>query len=649
MPAFVTEELLNRLFQGMGISFNKNEIGENEINNTVEDLLWKHIEILSHYDDKGIFSWTKDSSGALLNLLKVFKNSQFLFENFRKNQTLVKRIFNNMNTTSVVNGKEWSNKTLFANFITALCIDNAFEGLRILDNQFTIGKDCAVSSGSIFQDERDNTFFLQQLQKKTEKNTVYTPGIVPGTPGRSEEVVSSYLEETEEGNQYHPMDIVHITYVDIKEALFPFVSAITIKAFAEERDEQLRADAIRIGFDVLAIVLSVAFFPAGGAVGIAAESIGIGLALADIGITANREDIEQSPGGKDFLDTWNKIYLVGGLALASAAMVEQVFAKSVFCYLEALKSGSPLLKEYEKSLSKILLEREILTFAGNTLKPNTEISLKILAYNSDKIPKATAFAFGRYDNILPLYEKGAVLVEIGEQEYALVYKSEKLIQGKPNDKKVLEFYRKLKKNQKRLGEFLEEARHEGGAFGESIVATTDATKVKAFEEGLKQFSKTIAKPFEKMKEAMPYFNHKSVGDAVKQVDFLNCGNTAEVVVEFLRTGKLRLAEPSGYQATNKVAIKCGGGSFQPTTIPRMKQLMAEGDIVVVYGIKDKVHIKGTFEDSTIGHYFVGMKKGGELHLFDGQTGEYVIYANNEKARNFLQRNYLEFRYTKVRK
>jgi len=183
-------------------------------------------------------------------------------------------------------------------------------------------------------------------------------------------------------------------------------------------------------------------------------------------------------------------------------------------------------------------------------------------------------------------------------------------------------------------------RHEDGAFGESIVKTTDVAKIKAFEEGLKQFSKTIVKPFEKIKEAMPYFNHKSIGSEVIQIGRSNCGNTAEVIVEFLRTGKLRLAEPSGYQATNKVAIKCGGGSFQPTTIPRMKELMAEGEIVVVYGIKDKVRIKGTFEDSTIGHYFVGMKKDGELHLFDGQTGEYVIYANNEKARNFLQRNYL---------
>ena len=144
---------------------------------------------------------------------------------------------------------------------------------------------------------------------------------------------------------------------------------------------------------------------------------------------------------------------------------------------------------------------------------------------------------------------------------------------------------------------------------------------------------------------MPYFNHKSIGNEVIQIGRSNCGNTAEAVVEFLKTGKLRLAEPSGYQATDKVAIKCGGGSFQPSTIPRMKQLMLEDEIVVVYAIKEKNNTTG----STVGHYFVGFKKEGDLHLFDGQTGEYVIYANNEKARNFLQRNYLEFQYTRVRK
>ncbi|WP_336731879.1 hypothetical protein [Chryseobacterium sp. VD8] len=649
MPDFVIENLLSKLdgkFNNEIILTKDKKTGKSRVVSAAQKFIWEHLEKLVNYDDLGAFSWTRDSSGALLNLLKVFKNSQFLFESFKGNQAMVKRIFGNMNKTSIAGGREWSNKTLFANFITALCIDNAFNGLRRLDKEFIIGNDYAVSSGNIFQNEKDNEFFLQQLKKTTEKVTT-----------NAHESLNEYtevkLKETDEGNLYHPMDIVRIKFSDLKseEQPFPFVSAMTIKAYAEERDQQLRADAIRIGFDVLAIVLGVVFFPAGGAVGIAAESIGIGLALADIGITANREDILLEPGGKEFLETWEKVYLVGGLTLAPVVMVEEAFAKSVFCYLKALKSGSPLLQAYEKSLGKILLQREILTFAGNTLKPNTEIVLKILAYNSDKISKATAFTFRKYDSILlQLYEKGAVIVEIGEKDYALVYKGEKLIQGTSNDKKVLEFYKRLKKNQKRLGEFLEEVRHEGGAYGESIIATTVKTEVDAFEAGLIQFSKTITKPFEKMKEAMPYFNHFSVDNIVKQVSMTNCGNTAEVIVEFLTTGRLRLAKPSGYQDKEVVAAKCGGGRFQSSTIPRMKELMEEGDIVVIYGIKKKYRIKGTFEDSTIGHYFVGMKKGGELHLFDGQTGEYVIYdVSSNKARNFLKRNYEEFQYTKVKK
>ncbi|WP_294231080.1 hypothetical protein [uncultured Chryseobacterium sp.] len=112
-------------------------------------------------------------------------------------------------------------------------------------------------------------------------------------------------------------------------------------------------------------------------------------------------------------------------------------------------------------------------FYGKTIKPNTEISLKVLAYNSDKISKATAFAFRKYNNILPLYEKGGVIVEIGEKEYALVYKGEKLIQGTSNDKKILEFYRKVKekisKNSKDLEDALDETsqtiKYENGRIG----------------------------------------------------------------------------------------------------------------------------------------------------------------------------------------
>lgn len=153
---------------------------------------------------------------------------------------------------------------------------------------------------------------------------------------------------------------------------------------------------------------------------------------------------------------------------------------------------------------------------------------------------------------------------------------------------------------------------------------------------------------------MAYFNHISVGDAVKQVSFTNCGNTAEVVVDFLRTGKLRVAEPSMKQSFEEISAKFGGGSFQPATIPRMKELMKEGEIVVVYGVTDL----SKSPMSVDGHYFVGMKKKGELHLFDGQTGEHAVFAlNDNNFSKFLQSKYNKtykqangggFKYLKVR-
>ncbi|HEX7871108.1 MAG TPA: hypothetical protein VF455_13450, partial [Chryseobacterium sp.] len=246
MPDFVIENLLSKLdgkFNNEIILTKDKKTGKIRVIGASQKLIWEHLEKLVNYDAQGAFSWAKDSSGALINLLKVFRNSQFLFESFKNNQAMVKRIFNNMNKTSIINGKEMSNKAVFANFITALCVDNAFDGLRILDKEFIIGNDYAVSSGSVFQSEKDNEFFLQQLKKKVETIKTYAHEA-------SNEYTRVSLEETEDGNLYHPMDIVHIKYADIKEAPFPFVSAITIKAFAEARDEQLRADAIRIGFDV---------------------------------------------------------------------------------------------------------------------------------------------------------------------------------------------------------------------------------------------------------------------------------------------------------------------------------------------------------------------------------------------------------------
>lgn len=220
-----------------------------------------------------------------------------------------------------------------------------------------------------------------------------------------------------------------------------------------------------------------------------------------------------------------------------------------------------------------------------------------------------------------------------------------------NAKEILEHeddIRKSAKNAeetKQIDHALEELKHEGGHIaGESLFATRDAEKVKAFREGLKKFSEKVKNPFDHIQEAMPYFNHYLKDDIIAQVHKYNCGNVVESVINFLKTGELKLAKESGYQTFEKVAPKFGGGHFQPARpFGRLKELMKEGEIAVIYGVKSVENVKGPggiIGQSTKGHYFVGMKKGGELHLFDGQTGEYVVFAlKDEKFAKFIESKY----------
>lgn len=231
--------------------------------------------------------------------------------------------------------------------------------------------------------------------------------------------------------------------------------------------------------------------------------------------------------------------------------------------------------------------------------------------------------------------------------------------------------RKLTKAEKK--ELLEKFRHDGGEYGESIVATTDAEKAKSFKELEDKFlGKTIAKPFENLKEVLALFNHISVGEnAVMQIGKENCADVVDALINFLKNKTIRRANPSGYESFEKVAAKYGGGSFQqlhPATIngvfqtplERLQVLMKNDEIVVIYGAHDVKNVRGTMgavAQRTKGHYFVGVKKDGVLYLFDGQSGEYVKVGRTPEFTKFIKSKYAErfkssegggFRYLKVR-
>ncbi|GEN78142.1 hypothetical protein [Chryseobacterium hagamense] len=148
-----------------------------------------------------------------------------------------------------------------------------------------------------------------------------------------------------------------------------------------------------------------------------------------------------------------------------------------------------------------------------------------------------------------------------------------------------------------------------------------------------------------MKEVLPLINHELVDKAVIQIGEENCPDVVDAIIDFLKNKKIRRAKDSGNETFEKVAAKYGGGYFQQlrpakienifqTPLERLRALIKNDDIVIIYGVRDLNRIT----KSTRGHYFIGVKKDGVLHLFDGQSGEYLELGSTRSSEyiNFIR-------------
>lgn len=219
-------------------------------------------------------------------------------------------------------------------------------------------------------------------------------------------------------------------------------------------------------------------------------------------------------------------------------------------------------------------------------------------------------------------------------------------------KEILEHEDDIRKSAKNadeaseIDEALEQMKHEGGSGGASKVATTNEAEIKIFKELEDNFlDKTIENSLENLKKILPLFNHSSIGEtAVVQLHDYNCAEVVNVVIEFLKTGKVTKARQSGYQEFEKVVAKHGGGYFQSVeTFGSIKNSLKDKQIAIIYGINELNNVRGTggqIVQQTKGHYFVGIKLDGDLHLFDGQTAEHAVFALKDvKFSNFLKGKY----------
>lgn len=403
------------------------------------DTVFNHMKLLAEYDNNsGFFSIFNDESGALIKALELLMQFPSALQILLTEDTLIKNIYKNLDGSSVIENEHVENKMLFASLLNAIMVQNKFHGAKDKrDKKFYYGNDYKFNGDitSLFSDEKEDEFYLQQLKKTTRENT--SPEVITDDMGVSISEPSTYAvtEKIDQGAMYHPLDLVTLEILQGKNSQTLLVPAIYIKALSD-RDEWMEVEKnIRIGFDVLALVGGIVVLLTTANPGLLALAIAdIGLATTDIAVQTIANELKKTPEGQEFLDTWEKIYLIGGMAtaLASAPQLIQSLYKSAtgVIRLAAKVKNYNYLNFTRSILLKAFLEMNASNFTQNTVKAlreNTEIVLATGGY-LDKI------------KVDELFKKSVILVSGNvqtnnkiEEQVALVYKGEVIVQSNPQN------------------------------------------------------------------------------------------------------------------------------------------------------------------------------------------------------------------------
>ncbi|QYS90006.1 hypothetical protein [Flavobacterium davisii] len=594
--------------------------------NFKSDKLINYLKTILSYDIEGWFSGYIDGSCAFINVLRGFNTLDKwvdLYHFFKENPEFVKKAYHGLDSTSIWEGVKQTNKTIFASFLTSLCyavMDSEKVAIEPPTKTFYLGDGYTINTSALGAlDFNDTQYFLKQERTKL-------VGMIPIANSWFYPV--TYDEDLEKGAYYDPMQMVQVYNVAQKTVMV--VPAIFLHDTASRDELAHIMKAVRIGVNVFTIAVSIASLGSASPLIALAAAADITLATADT-IFALAED----QLSKEFVETWSKIYLVGGATTAGPVLLNSVFKGGMKILNGTAKAE---FKHFVRAfIFKVVIEKNIANFTKNTLRFVTE-NVELVSISNGLLNTGKLQELNQYGAILVAGEvKNADKIVT---EYALVYKDEVIIIGEKTTfaKRVKRFFEKAKN--KGVEEYLE---HLGGnASIPSKIATSDPVKVQEFIDALARLkSIKIVDTYDYVEDVIAFINHKVVDNRILQIGTENCGLTTELLVKFIKTGKIESAIETLMWGTEKMASKFGGGTFQPASITRMEQLIKDGQIIIIRGVYGKTTFKGTSEYKSWGHFFVGFKRGEKLHLCDGQTAEMVILGQSSRARleNFIRNRY----------
>lgn len=391
---------------------------------TLEEIA-HHLPQLYNYDVSGPFSWFKDSSTAIINFFRIIgsKNPDQLLKLFVGNQESVRLLYYAMNGVSTVNGQTASTSILFANMIYSLCVLNAYKGLTKKESVFRIGKDYELDSNVLQKNDPKGKILLVQYQKKqkfvTHTFTSPTTGASAGSYSGIETVSEEFFKSF-----YSPMDLVTLIDMDSKDKTRYLVPAIYVKALSDEEEWKNIKKNMRLGADLLAIIIGIASLGTASPLLLTLALVDIGLSTADMIVAIEADDLMKTEEGREFLEKWDQIMLVGGIITAVPGLVQSTFriGAKLFATATVIETKNFL----RASLMKIMLEVNIVNFTKN--------SVKILETTTEVIQESSFFLkesqIINFSNAGVVFVSGEKLTAKGAQKvFGVVYNGKLIAEG----------------------------------------------------------------------------------------------------------------------------------------------------------------------------------------------------------------------------
>lgn len=410
-----------------------------------KEVLFSNLLLLKNLDDKGLFKDFIDTSPEILKCLRAIKDPVFLFEKFKTNYKLLKQLFYNIDGSSAID--EYTvidHKLIFASIFTSIC--NQFnmwdndKNVSLLDGTtlpttydtfYYDGDKNWIDTNVLSDDTIDTQYFLKQFRPQKPQNGLPEKTIIkdPYATEGVKVIDHVYSLAVNKGKHYFPFEKVFLVDLTEPNPNPIAVPAIYIKAIAHIKQVKDNFKVLRLGADIVGIILGIATLGASSPLLAVLGAADLALTTTDLLVALNEDELMKTPEGQEFIAAWNKIALVGGIAVAITTLptlVSRTFTLTANLLTKAVGTTKEFLRV---SLVKLILEANIANFTKDTVKVLDVVQVASLPQLGLALTKADELA-----KLGVFFATGEVKVgkEISNQVF-IFYKGEVIASGLPKD------------------------------------------------------------------------------------------------------------------------------------------------------------------------------------------------------------------------